>query len=430
MVEITDAICSFCGSLCDDLTVKVEDNRIVDVRRACRLGAKKILGHERIPAPMIRDGSGELVEASYDEAIDRAAEILAGSKRPLLYGWASTSCEAQSKGILLAEIIGGVIDNTASVCHGPSTLAVQEKGLPTASLGQMKNRADLVIFWGCNPVHAHPRHMSRYSVYKKGFFLDRGRQNRKFVTVDVRMTDTAAISDEFIQIEQGSDYLIVSAIRALVNGKGDVVPETVAGVPKEELARVAEMMTSCRFGMILYGMGLTQSRSKYKNIDIALSLINDLNTKTKFVITPMRGHYNVTGFGQVCSWQTGFPTVDLARGVPYYNPGEMSANDLLMRDEVDSAMIIAGDAGAHFPAASIRNLAKVPLVQIDPYPNATTELANVVIPAAIVGIECEGTAYRMDGVSLRMRKLVESDYLSDEEILDRIIEKVRVIKGE
>jgi len=54
----------------------------------------------------------------------------------------------------------------------------------------------------------------------------------------------------------------------------------------------------------------------------------------------------------------------------------------------------------------------------------------VVIPAAIVGIECEGTAYRMDGVSLRMRKLVESDYLSDEEILDRIIEKVRVIKGE
>ena len=93
-------------------------------------------------------------------------------------------------------------------------------------------------------------------------------------------------------------------------------------------------------------------------------------------------------------------------------------------------MVIAGDAGAHFPGASIRNLAKVPLIQIDPYANPTTEFADVVIPAAIVGIECEGTAYRMDGASLRLRKLVESDYLSDEEILDKIIEKVRKIKGE
>jgi formylmethanofuran dehydrogenase subunit B len=182
--------------------------------------------------------------------------------------------------------------------------------------------------------------------------------------------------------------------------------------------------------MLLFGMGLTQSKAKYKNVDCALSLVNDLNTHTKFVATPMRGHYNVTGFGQVCSWQTGFPTADLSRGAPYYNPGEMSANDLLMRDEVDAALVIAGDAAAHFPGASIHNLAKVPVVQIDPYANATTEIADVVIPSAIVGVECEGTAYRMDGASLRMRKLVDTDYPSGEEILERMIEEVRRIKGE
>jgi formylmethanofuran dehydrogenase subunit B len=430
MVEITDAICSFCGALCDDLTVQVEDNQIVEVRRACRLGTSKILGHNRIKSPMIRNNAGELEETSYDEAITRAAEILSSAKRPLLYGWASTSCEAQSKGILLGELLGAVIDNTASVCHGPSTLAVQEKGLPTASLGQMKNRADLIVFWGCNPLQAHPRHMSRYSGYLRGFFTERGRQNRKFLTVDVRMTETAAISDEFLQIEQGSDYLVLSALRALVNDKSEVVPETIGGVSKEELSRVAEMLRSCKFGIILFGMGLTQSRSKYKNIDTALALVGDLNTRTKFVITPMRGHYNVTGFGQVCSWQTGFPTVDFSRGAPYYNPGEMSANDLLMRDEVDAALIIAADAAAHFPAASIRNLARVPVVQIDPYANATTEIAEVVIPSAIVGVEVEGTAYRMDGTALRMRKLIDTDYLSDEEILEGIIGKVRSIKGE
>ena len=210
---------------------------------------------------MIRNEAGKLEEVSSDSAIDRAAQILLHAKRPLLYGWASTSCEAQSKGILLGEILGAVVDSTASVCHGPTTLGVQEKGLPTASLGQIKNRADLIIFWGCNPIHAHPRHISRYSGYLRGFFLDRGRQNRKFVTVDVRMTETAAISDEFLQIEQGSDYVVLSALRSLVNGKGDLVPDVVCGVSKEELTSLSALMRSCRVGAFFFGLCLTQSKS-------------------------------------------------------------------------------------------------------------------------------------------------------------------------
>ena len=53
-------------------------------------------------------------EVSYDEAIDEAAKIFVGSKRPLLYGWASASCEVHEKGILLAEELGAIIDNTSS----------------------------------------------------------------------------------------------------------------------------------------------------------------------------------------------------------------------------------------------------------------------------------------------------------------------------
>jgi len=54
-------------------------------------------------------------------------------------------------------------------------------------------------------------------------------------------------------------------------------------------------------------------------------------------------------------------------------------------------------------------------------------VAKVVIPTAKVGIETEGTAYRMDGVPIRVKKILNSIYPSDEEVLDRIIAK---IKGE
>ena len=32
MTVITDALCPFCGCLCDDLTIVVEDNKITDVK--------------------------------------------------------------------------------------------------------------------------------------------------------------------------------------------------------------------------------------------------------------------------------------------------------------------------------------------------------------------------------------------------------------
>lgn len=422
---VKDVLCPFCGSLCDDIRVEIEDGQIVKVRGACKLGASKIKGHDRIKAPMVRK-NGDLVEITYQEAYDRAAQILLESKRPLLYGWCSTICEAHKKGILLAEEVAGVIDSTATVCHGPSIIGIEEKGLAGSTLGQVKNRADLIIFWGSNPSEAHPRHALRYSSNAKGRFTEDGRKGRKVIVVDVRETKTSKNADKFLLIKPGSDYEIISALRMMVNGKGDVVPDTVAGVAKSALEEVAEMAKSAKFGALFFGLGLTHSRGRYKNIDNALSLVRDLNVHTKFMVMPMRGHYNVTGFGQVCAWETGYPmSVDFSRGAPYFNPGETAACDVLGNKEADALMAIAADPASNFPWKVVERMAEIPVIQIDPFENPTTLLADVVIPSAVAGVEVEGTAYRMDGLSLRMKKLVDSTSPSDQEIVSNIIESVR-----
>gem|GEM_PF-6581565 len=48
--------------------------------------------------------------------------------------------------------------------------------------------------------------------------------------------------------------------------------------------------------------------------------------------------------------------------------------------------------------------------------------------SAIVGMETDGTAYRMEGVPIRMRKVVNSDLLSDQEILEKLMKRVMEIK--
>ncbi len=101
----------------------------------------------------------------------------------------------------------------------------------------------------------------------------------------------------------------------------------------------------------------------------------------------------------------------------------------MARHDADAALVIAADAASNFPRPTVEYLARIPVIQIDPYENPTTLLSEVVIPSAISGVEAEGTAYRMDGMALRMRKLVETTYPSDEEILNNIIESVRRQRG-
>ena len=192
-------------------------------------------------------------------------------------------------------------------------------------------------------------------------------------------------------------------------------------------------MVNCQFGVIFFGMGLTQSPGKFRNIDVAISLIRDLNMRTKFVIMPMRGHFNVTGANTVFTWQSGYPyAVDFSLGYPRYNPGETSVVDILLRKESDAALVVASDPVSSFPRKAVEHLVKKPLIVVDPHMNVTALVGDVIFPSAIVGIEKAGTAYRMDHVPLPLKKVVEppEGLLSDEEILRRILKEVRLIRSQ
>lgn len=430
MEIVKDVVCPFCGTLCDDIVCKVENNEIIGTMNACRIGHSKIVhteGAERYKKPMIRK-NGELIEVSMDEAIDKAATVLVESKRPLIYGFSSTDCESQGVGIELAEETKAIVDNTASVCHGPSLLGLQDVGYPVCTLGEVKNRADVVIYWGCNPMHAHPRHISRHAM-SRGYFRERGRSDRTVIVVDPRESDTAKLADIHLKLDFNKDYELVDAMRTALAGK-EILYDEVAGVPRDLIVEAVELLKNAQFGCLFFGMGITHSEGKHRNIDTAIVLTTDLNSHSKFTLIPMRGHYNVNGFNQVCTWETGYPfCLDFADGIGKYNPGETGSNDVLQNKETDAMVAIAADPGAHFPQKALHRMAEIPLISIEPHRTPTTELSDIIIPPAFVGLEAEGTAYRMDGVPLKMKKLVDSGLLSDGEILTRILTRVRELKA-
>ena len=428
-MQVDHVVCAFCGCDCDDISVTVEGDRITKAKNACALGKAWFLSHGTpVNLPAVRI---EGQPASLDQGIDAAAAYLAKARYPLIYGLSSTSCEAQRKAVALAEELGGCIDCCTSVCHGPSGMALQGVGEPTCTLGEVKNRADMVVYWGSNPAESHPRHMARYAVTAKGMFVPEGRKARTVVLVDVRRTPSARAADIFLQINPGKDFELLWVLQALVNGEkldGARVSET--GLTMEQVRDLADRMMGCKYGVVFVGQGLTQTGGKHFNTSAAFLLVRALNRHTKFALIPMRGHGNVTGVDNVLAWQTGYPFgVNFSLGYPRFNPGEYTVVDVLSRDEADAALVIAADPISSLPGNAVRRLKRIPLIALDTHESETTQSARIAFTTATAGIHADGTVYRMDNVPIPLRKVLPSQYPSDEEVIGRLLTRVKELKA-
>jgi formylmethanofuran dehydrogenase subunit B len=299
-------------------------------------------------------------------------------------------------------------------------------GKVTCTLGEVKNRADLVVYWGGNPAECHPRHFTKYALMPKGRFVPNGRKDRTMVLVDIRETPSVKAADIFLQVRPAKDFEMITVLRALVKGEpvdSQLVAET--GLTIEQLQEFVDLMKKAKFGVFFFGMGLSMTRGKHMNSAALLTLAAELNAFTKFVAMPMRGHGNVTGGDVVMRWTTGYPFgVNLSRGYPRFNPGEYSTIDLLIRGDCDAALVLGADPGATMPQPCIDHLARIPTIVLDPKVTHTSRLARVHITTAVTGISAPGTAYRMDEIPLPLRPALKSPYPTDEEVVRRIYRAV------
>lgn len=421
-----DVACTVCGCVCDDLVVTVDADRIADVRRACWLAEPWFAHLSNPPERSVALVSGRPV--AYDEAVCRAAEILANSRAPLVWGLTRSSTAGQRAAIALAERLGGTVDTLTSL-NPAATLAIQNVGQSTCSLGEVRNRADLVIFWGANLAVSHPRHLERYSVEPHGLFLPRGRADRSVIVIDYAATETSSIADEFWKITAGSDRKFIEALQQVVSGI-EITTALDFGVSKEKVRQLAERMKTCRYGALFFGMGQGMGSEKQAMMESLLRLVTDLNRVTRFT-----AHYNpasggLAGADNVLCWQSGFPfAVSFASGFPRFDPHQFAANRMLEDGLADACVLVGSEAVPKLSAESQRRLHEIPTISLD-YTNVEPMIeATVQFTTAIYGVHAAGTAYRMDGVPIQLRQMLPATYPRDDEVLTAIAARVQTFSS-
>jgi len=329
--------CLGCGLACDDIAITVRDGRIVEAANACDLGVRWF-GDGTVPTLARIGGAG----VTLPTALAEAARVLTTAKRPLVYLAAELSISAQREACVLADVLGAMLD---TVTPSELILAIQERGRCSATFGELRYRADIVVFWGVDPDHAYPRLRSRYLPDRAGV---------QFISVDLSV-EAAALT------------------RAAILGHG--------------MTPLAERLVKGKYVAIVVD---GEQRPEY--IETLLALTEALNGPTRAALMILRGGGNRVGADSVLTWQTGYPkAIDFARGAPRYCPYDPP--------EFDAALIVGSSASV---PESLR-LTNIPTVIIGPRASENLLAATVTIDTGIAGIHDGGTAMRADEIPLPLR---------------------------
>lgn len=400
------ATCPGCALLCDDIEVIVENNGIKETKNTCRRGAARIKGCVNRLTPSIAQKPADI-----ESAIKKTAEILGNAKSPMLFGFSNSTCEAQVKGIQLAKKLGAIIDDTSSFCQGLLIEKLLQKKFRTCTLEDVRNKADVLVYWGSDAQDSEPRHLSRFSYFPRGESRQRGyEEDRVAIAIDVRESNTAKIcKGHFYRIQPKGDREFILALMDALSGK---VP---AYEPKKML-ELASILKKAEFGVIFVGIGLTYSIKD--DFDILVALADKI---PNFHIMPMVGHYNMRGFNENLFRETGFVNRVRFQGTSAHDD-KYSIVEALRNKIIDALLVAGSDPLSSLPRSLIRHLAGIPVICIDPCATMTSKIASVTIQCAVSGVESSGTAVRMDGKKIELSKIIESDYPTDEELLTRLME--------
>ncbi|HEX6013803.1 MAG TPA: hypothetical protein VFY87_18810 [Geminicoccaceae bacterium] len=381
-----DVVCPFCSLACDDLVIEAEGAALRVRAPSCPIAEREFARLVPEARPTVR---GE--PATLEEAVAQAAGLLARSRLPLFAGL-GTDVAGMRAVLALAERTGGIVDHAGSRGLMANVRAMQDGGWVTATLAEIRNRADLVLFVGTDSRAATPRFVERClaprdtlfgPLARDLFYLGDGLEPAEGIGAGAT-TSLACVPERLAEA--------VAGLQALVAGTR-LTAATVGGVPDGALRVLAERLRSARYPVIVWAAGETAGGHPDLLVGALAGLLREVNGKTRCAGLPLSGPDNVIGCNQVCAWQTGVPLrTSLGAGAPDHDPVRWSTEALLADGAVDCLVWIASLREQHVPATT------VPTIALLRPGLPTAAAAEVTIPVGAPGLDHGGSAYRTDGV--------------------------------
>ncbi|MFL5536248.1 MAG: hypothetical protein ACJ8AP_11130 [Gemmatimonadales bacterium] len=390
--RIEHVTCLGCGCGCDDLTVTVSNDRITEVTPACPLG-RAWFGNGRVPGQVMSDGQ----PLALDLTIERLAEALVAARgRCLVYLGADLTSQAQRAALSLADLLGATVDSDTSDTAANGLITSQRRGRASATLGEVRNRGDVLLFWGVDPRERYPRFLSRYSVEPVGTQVPDGRRGRHVIAVSVGADKALEAADSRIELPADQEIAALSLTRAAVLGN------SVGATTKTAQAAgvIAGKLMSARYAVLVHDAEPTAEARNPLRAEALIALTQALNGPTRAALVSLRAGGNRVGGEAVLTWQTGYPfAVDFTLGYPRYRPERRGRVGL--ESDRYQAVLLLGSLPENRP--TLASLSRLRPSLIGPRASQASFPTSIAIDTGVAGIHDAGTAYRMDEIPIALR---------------------------
>jgi formylmethanofuran dehydrogenase subunit B len=399
-------VCTGCGSLCDDIQVRTDDYGPLQIENACAKGAAHIqssFNPERRPRSTVR---GQ--ECTLSEAVEEARHLLLSSRNPLIFGLDNSTLSAQALAMELAQRVGGTLDSASSFSFGTLIGGILGRDLPTCSLAEVKDKADLLVYWGADPPNTHPRHLSLHSYYAYTDYNPAGWYPRvTLACVEVRRTELSSMSKPVFRLKPGGDKAFTEAI---------------VGKAQDEsgMARTfGELVRKSHFCVVFCGLGLVHGLGG--DLRSFVRMVRMLGESTRMAVIPMISETNMMGLCRLLHQKTGqVGSVNFKEGTA--GGGGQSFLEQVRGQSADCIVIIGSDPFSALPHSVMSNLAVTKVICLSPFATPSTMAADVVVPTALTGVECAGSVLGMDGVEVALAELERREYPTEEAVLSQFLE--------
>jgi formylmethanofuran dehydrogenase subunit B len=379
VAELGPVTCAGCGLLCDDVTVELAGGDVV-LRPECPLGAEWFSARMSRPAAPAATIDGEPVDI--ETALARAAELLRGARRPLVHGFADATVEDARAAVALADRLGAVMATDEGDWRGGPAVAL--RGASTATLGEIRDRAGLVVIWREDPQSTHPRLLERLGI-------DRARPERTLVVVDDRDTATARRADAQLRWAPERDLEALVSLRVLQRGLAPPSDGLAA-----ELRGLIGRIGGVPHLAFVHGPGLTGGPGGQRRALALHELVRALCQERHAVTLELPAAPGTRSAGEVLAWQAGYDgNVDFGGRHPELAMGFDDADVRVRVEGGPAGSRVAGPGG------------------------------QVWMRTAAAGVEASGTAHRLDGVPLALQAPRPSGVPTAAALLTRLLEQVQ-----
>ena len=391
---IAPVTCLGCGCGCDDLTIRVSDGRIVELTPPCPL-ARAWFGDGSVPDAVLRAGK----PASLDAALaDAAATLTAARGRALVVLAPDISTQTQQAALALADVLQAAVDSATSEPAAAGLLAAQRRGRAAATLGEVRNRADVLLFWAVDPAPRYPRYRSRYAPEPVGTHVAEGRAGRTVISVSIGSDGGPPGADLEFALAPDDEVAALSVMRAVA--LGNALGELPA--PLVPAAQAAARLATARYAVVVHDAepGSEARRDPYRSEGL-IALTQALNGPTRAALSTLRAGGNRSGAEAVLTWQTGYPmAVTFQAGFPEYLPASRGIARAVSGG-VDAVLVVGAAASLGTALTGVAN--RIPVIVVGPRASEAPFPVRVAVDTGVAGIHEGGTAYRMDDVPLPLR---------------------------